>query len=83
MAKSSRASVNKRNHQALKRKVFGPAEQARAERLSAKLQELVSQPKASEANAMDVEQEPGLDKSDEQNADDALVGGVFQTCLKL
>lgn len=73
--------MNKRNHQALKRKVFGPAEQARAERLSAKLQELVSQPKASEANAMEVEKEPEIEKSEEQNAEDALVGGMFQNCL--
>lgn len=54
MAKSSRASVIKTNRKALKRKVFGPAEQARAERLSKKLMELASQPKPPRAE-MDVE----------------------------
>lgn len=45
MAKSSRASTIKANNQRLKAKVFGPVESARQERLSAKLMELVSQPK--------------------------------------
>ncbi|KAL2816372.1 hypothetical protein BDW59DRAFT_10468 [Aspergillus cavernicola] len=45
MAKSVRASVSKRNKAALRAKVFGPAVDARTERLSAKLQELASQPK--------------------------------------
>ncbi|KAI1333767.1 hypothetical protein F5Y15DRAFT_403889 [Xylariaceae sp. FL0016] len=45
MAKSSRSSVRKNNNQRLKARVFGPVESARAERLSAKLLELASQPK--------------------------------------
>lgn len=45
MAKSSRASVNKRNRTNLRKRVFGPADLARAERLSTKLQELAAQPK--------------------------------------
>ncbi|KAL0931628.1 uncharacterized protein CTRU02_212582 [Colletotrichum truncatum] len=45
MAKSSRSSVKKNNNQRLKKNVFGPAEEARAERLSAKLLELAKQPK--------------------------------------
>ncbi|KAI0024869.1 hypothetical protein F4780DRAFT_723368 [Xylariomycetidae sp. FL0641] len=45
MAKSSRASSRKVNNQRLKKNVFGPAEIARSERLSAKLLELASQPK--------------------------------------
>ena len=49
MAKSARASKVKSNNQKLKQNVFGPVEKARTERLSAKLQELISQPKASEA----------------------------------
>ncbi|GAB7346489.1 hypothetical protein MBLNU457_5178t1 [Dothideomycetes sp. NU457] len=60
MAKSSRASVIKTNRKALKRKVFGPAEQARAERLSKKLMELASQPKPPRAE-MDVEETTGTD----------------------
>ncbi|KAK5166234.1 uncharacterized protein LTR77_008495 [Saxophila tyrrhenica] len=56
MAKSARASVKKRNNQALKRKVFGPAETARNDRLSAKLMELAQQPKPPRPE-MDVEEE--------------------------
>ncbi|EAW08596.1 DUF2423 domain-containing protein [Aspergillus clavatus NRRL 1] len=44
MAKSVRASVTKRNRAKLRAAVFGPAVDARTERLSAKLQELASQP---------------------------------------
>jgi hypothetical protein len=49
MAKSARASKVKSNNLKLKKNVFGPVETARTERLSAKLLELVSQPKPSEA----------------------------------
>ncbi|KAL3448634.1 hypothetical protein BJX65DRAFT_275280 [Aspergillus insuetus] len=45
MAKSVRASVQKRNKAKLRATVFGPVVDARTERLSAKLQELASQPK--------------------------------------
>ncbi len=45
MAKSARASQIKANNQRLKKNVFGPVEQARAERLSAKLLEIAAQPK--------------------------------------
>lgn len=45
MAKSSRASSRKTNNQRLKKNVFAPVEAARAERLSAKLQDLVTQEK--------------------------------------
>lgn len=45
MAKSVRASVSKRNSANLRATVFGPADAARTKRLSAKLQELASQPK--------------------------------------
>lgn len=57
MAKSVRASVSKRNRAALRKKVFGPIVDARTERLSAKLQELASQPKpeAPEKATMDLE----------------------------
>jgi hypothetical protein len=44
MAKSSRASTNKANNRRLKSKVFGPVEDARMQRLSAKLLELAAQP---------------------------------------
>ncbi|GAT30781.1 sulfatase [Aspergillus luchuensis] len=48
MAKSVRASVTKRNRAKLRATVFGPAVDARTERLSAKLQELASQPRPNE-----------------------------------
>jgi hypothetical protein len=57
MAKSVRASVSKRNRAALRKKVFGPIVDARTERLSAKLQEIASQPKPEvpEKTKMDLE----------------------------
>ena len=45
MAKGLRSSRNKANNRKLKAKVFGPVEDARKERLSAKLLELASQPR--------------------------------------
>lgn len=45
MAKSSRSSATKANNRRKATAVFGPAEEARAERLSAKLLELAKQPK--------------------------------------
>ncbi|OJJ97381.1 hypothetical protein ASPACDRAFT_80835 [Aspergillus aculeatus ATCC 16872] len=51
MAKSGRASVIKRNRANLRAIVFGPAVDARTERLSAKLQELAAQPKPNEGNS--------------------------------
>ncbi|KAK3989494.1 hypothetical protein QBC44DRAFT_327457 [Cladorrhinum sp. PSN332] len=45
MGKSSRASTIKQNNQKLKKNVFGPVEAARAERLHAKMAELIAQPK--------------------------------------
>jgi hypothetical protein len=53
MAKSARASTKKANHQKLKSRVFGPVEDARTERLSAKLLELASQPKKREDVVME------------------------------
>lgn len=51
MAKSKRSSVRKANNQRLAATVFGPAEAARAERLSAKLLELAKQPKPETSDA--------------------------------
>lgn len=45
MARSARASVIKRNSSNLRRRVFAPADQARTERLSAKLVALAQKPK--------------------------------------
>ena len=61
MAKSSRASTTKVNNQRLKQKVFGPVEAARAERLSAKLMEIVNQPKPQRDVEMEVVGEEGIE----------------------
>lgn len=45
MAKSTRSSSKKNNHQRTAATIFGPAEKARAERLSAKLMEIANAPK--------------------------------------
>ncbi|KAJ5972661.1 uncharacterized protein N7479_002579 [Penicillium vulpinum] len=45
MAKSVRASVSKRNRANLRKNLFGPLNDARTERLAAKLQEIASQPR--------------------------------------
>lgn len=45
MAKGLRSSKNKNNNVKLRAKVFGPVEDARKERLSAKLLELASKPR--------------------------------------
>ena len=52
MAKGLRASVRKANKAKLRATVFGPAADERTKRLSAKLHEIVSQPK--EAEMVDV-----------------------------
>jgi len=59
MAKGARSSVRKANNKKLKARVFGPVENARAERLSAKLIELASQPKPPKEK-MDVEGTSGI-----------------------
>jgi hypothetical protein len=49
MAKGARASSKKANRTKLRANVFGPVEQARAERLHAKLLETIAQPKPQKA----------------------------------
>ncbi|KAF4237709.1 hypothetical protein CNMCM8980_002396 [Aspergillus fumigatiaffinis] len=58
MAKSVRASVSKRNRAKLRATVFGPAADARTERLSAKLKELASQPIIREHKTSSMELDP-------------------------
>jgi hypothetical protein len=59
MAKGLRSSVKKANKTKLRARVFGPIEDARTQRLSAKLLELASQPKPSKPLdiQMDVEEQ--------------------------
>ncbi|KAJ8068427.1 hypothetical protein OCU04_003984 [Sclerotinia nivalis] len=69
MAKGARSSSIKANNSALKAKVFGPVETARAERLNAKLMELISQPKPS-AKTEDIDMEGKEGKDVEASAKD-------------
>ncbi|RJE21260.1 hypothetical protein PHISCL_06411 [Aspergillus sclerotialis] len=55
MAKSVRASVSKRNRAKLRSTVFAPADNARTERLSAKLQEIASRPKPKDRDMSDTD----------------------------
>lgn len=71
MAKSIRSSTKKRNHAKLRSTVFGPAVDARTERLSAKLQEIAARPlkteiaqEGSEDSAKTGEGEMAGDESD-------------------
>jgi hypothetical protein len=60
MAKSGRASIIKRNRAKLRSTIFGPAVDARTERLSAKLQELASQPKPKDQEKSKMTTEMGM-----------------------
>ncbi|RKF82384.1 putative glycosylphosphatidylinositol anchor synthesis protein [Golovinomyces cichoracearum] len=66
MAKGARSSRQKENKTKLRRKIFGPQESARTERLSAKLLELASRPKSvlnTTTMEIDTEMEIDLDLS--------------------
>ncbi|KAB8291823.1 hypothetical protein EYC80_006607 [Monilinia laxa] len=70
MAKGARSSSTKANNAALKNKVFGPVENARAERMHAKLLELISQPKPSaKTEDVDMEAKEGKDGEDASSKD--------------
>jgi hypothetical protein len=60
MAKGARASSKKANRTKLRARVFGPVEQARAERLHAKLLETIAQPKP-EKTQMEIEESESPD----------------------
>ena len=55
MAKGLRSTQNKSNNSKLRSDVFGPIEDARKERLSAKLLELIAKPKSKSHAEHDVE----------------------------
>lgn len=74
MAKGSRSSARKFNNSKLKAKVFGPVENARTERLSAKLLELASQPKPARPE-MEVE---GTYRQEQDNSLPYCVMLIFQ-----
>ncbi|ERF69121.1 hypothetical protein EPUS_01077 [Endocarpon pusillum Z07020] len=82
MAKGARASTRKRNNAALRAKIFGPAVDARTERLSAKLQELVSRSKPSVERMMEVDS-TGEDVKEQRSTGDTNIGDDAQkTALK-
>ncbi|KAF4555420.1 Hypothetical protein D9617_2g053790 [Elsinoe fawcettii] len=70
MAKSSRSSVKKTNRSRLKSRVFGPAEDARTKRLSEKLVELASQPKAATTD-MDIEKTEDAKSSEQESKENS------------
>ena len=63
MAKGLRASTRKRNNTKLRSTVFGPASDARTERLSAKLREIASQPRPEQERAMEVDNSEDKDRA--------------------
>lgn len=69
MAKSSRSSTRKANNQRLKENVFGPVEDARQQRLAAKLLEIASQPKPVPEKEM--KDTPEEDETEQKAADDS------------
>lgn len=69
MAKSSRSSTRKANNQRLKENVFGPVEDARQQRLAAKLLEIASQPKPVPEKEM--KDTPEEDETEQKAADNS------------
>ncbi|RDA92576.1 hypothetical protein CP533_0964 [Ophiocordyceps camponoti-saundersi (nom. inval.)] len=74
MAKSSRASVKKENNRRKAVSIYGPAELARNERLSAKLLEVARQPKPEPSADVVMETEPKHDE-DAMESDDIEAEG--------
>jgi hypothetical protein len=66
MAKGARASSKKANRTKLRARVFGPVEQARAERLHAKLLETIAQPKP-EKTQMEIEETSTTDEATKED----------------
>ncbi|KAK5134899.1 hypothetical protein LTR08_005989 [Meristemomyces frigidus] len=85
MAKSARASSVKKNNTGLKKRVFGPVEIARSERLSAKLLALAQQPKPPRPEKMEVEKDGRKDvgAKEDKTADETMdVDGAVSTAKK-
>ncbi|KAL1302503.1 hypothetical protein AAFC00_002892 [Neodothiora populina] len=82
MAKGARNSVRKTNNRVLKAKVFGPVETARAERLNAKLMELVSQPKPAREE-MEVEQTDDAAKAKKADAESTSTAAAGETAMEV
>jgi Protein of unknown function (DUF2423) len=78
MAKGARASTRKRNNAALRAKIFGPAHDARTERLSAKLQELVSKPKPEQERIMEIDSTNAEAKEHGSTSETNIVDGRLE-----
>lgn len=70
MAKGLRASTRKKNNAALRERLFGPAIDARTERLSAKLQELAAKPRPDQERIMEVDGPQSNEDSGKVTKDD-------------
>lgn len=70
MAKSARASTRKRNNANLRAKVFGPAHDARTQRLSEKLQQLAAAPKPETEKTNDTAENAEAQNPDSVNTND-------------
>ena len=70
MAKGLRASTRKKNNAALRDRLFGPAVDARTERLSAKLQELAAKPRPDQDRVMELDDPKTAEKGLPSDAKD-------------
>jgi hypothetical protein len=77
MAKSARASVVKKNGRNLRAKVFGPVDEARTARLSAKLQELAAKPKPETEKPMDLDEKEDTVVEDKDGTVDGKYCAAF------
>lgn len=78
MAKGLRATTRKRNKRALRATVFGPAYDARIQRLSTKLQELAAQPRPEEQKKMEVDETEEKPAEKETASNEATEGTYCQ-----
>lgn len=78
MAKGQRASTRKRNNSNLRAK-FAPHYDARTERLSAKLQELVAQPKPAREKSMEVDEDESKEGDKDAEDDDIDMQGTTKS----
>ncbi|SPN98337.1 uncharacterized protein DNG_01384 [Cephalotrichum gorgonifer] len=75
MARGLRSNARKANNRKLKANVFGPVEDARAERLSAKLMEVANQPKPivdAEMKTDDLASDDGVDSPKQAEESEAM-----------
>jgi hypothetical protein len=79
MAKGLRASSRKKNSQALRARLYGPAADARAERLSAKLQEIAAKPRPEQERLMEVDDTQSKQESAEPEKKDQGPPHVSET----